>query len=94
MSARITRQQLEAVVTRINVITGNRTNPYTKGEDGKFRANVGCYHLDGAYGGWALYRMNCESGSVNDIFQMGHVSKLDLYRALHAFLAGIEAKNV
>ena len=93
MSERITIRDLEGVCRRINR-TVNGTDyqePWTKDEDGHNRASIGVYYLDGAYGGYALYRMATESGGVSDVLGLGHLSKRELYHSMHAFLRGIEA---
>lgn len=86
----ITRSNLEAVVKRLNIMTGNSIDPYTKDEAGQFTANIGNYHLSGAYGGVSLHRMATDGGGVSDVFGCGHVTKRDLYDRLHAYLNGIE----
>lgn len=48
---RIRLADLEFLVERINIITGNNTESYTKDENGKYTANIGNYYLSGAYGG-------------------------------------------
>lgn len=93
MSARITLANLEAIVKRINMMTNSPLEPYTKLKNGKFVANIGNYHLDGAYGGYALHRMDNKGGGVQDVLRVGHVSKPDLYYQLHSFIAGLEAAN-
>lgn len=93
MSQRITLANLEAVVRRINIMTKSPLEPYTKGKNGKYKANIGNYHLDGAYGGYALHRMDSEGGGVQDVLRVGHVSKPDLYYQLHSFIAGLEARR-
>jgi hypothetical protein len=87
---RITRKHLEPVVARLNRETNSPASPWTCGEDGKYRANIGNYRLSGAYGGWSLHRMVNESGGVSDVFSCGHVPARDLYNQLHAYLRGIE----
>lgn len=87
----ITKADLDAVVKRINLITKSPETSYTKTSDGKFIANSGNYHLDGAYGGWALHRMCNKGGGVNDVFQVGHVSKREIYGLMQAFIRGIAA---
>ena len=91
MKNKITRKNLEAVVLRINEMTGNPVAAYTKSADGKYVANVGNYHLDGAYGGYALHRMQSTGGGIQDVFRIGHVSKRELYNSMFAFIEGIEA---
>lgn len=89
---RITEKHLQAAVDIINRVTGNALSPYTK-IGGKFTANIGNYHLDGAYGGYSLEQMVSESGAVSDVFRCGHVSKRDLYNRMQAFLTGLETKT-
>jgi len=82
-------KELESLVTAINEITGNNTAEWTR-KDGKTTANIGNYHLDGAYGGYALYQMMNEGGGVHDISSMGHQSKRELGTFLHGFLGGLQ----
>lgn len=88
---RITLDMLERKVTYLNKITGNPSEPYTKGDDGRSRANIGHYCLDGAYGGVALYQLESETGGVRSVFNVGHVPKRELYALICAYIAGIEA---
>lgn len=88
--SRITRKTLQSVVDRLNRETGSPANPWTKGEDGKYRSNIGNFHLSGAYGGWSLHRMINEAGAVSDVFSGGHVPARELYNQIHAYLRGIE----
>jgi hypothetical protein len=68
--------------------------PYTKTPDGKFKANIGCYHLSFAYGGVSLHRMNNEAGGVTTPLICGHVTKIELYNLMQAFISGlIEQSN-
>ena len=83
----ILTKDLQAVVDRINYITGNAPLPYKPIKDGKFKANIGCYHLDWAYGGVALHQIMSKGGGVNDIFG-GHYTKRELYNRMHAWLTG------
>lgn len=86
---RITNRDLEAVVDRINNVLGMPLKPYDR-SSGRSVANVGNYHLSGAYGGYALHRMGNQGGGVSDVFGCGHVTKRDLYNRMHAFLKGLE----
>lgn len=88
---RIKLETLEAVVTRINRITGNPAEPW-RTEGGRNVANIGNYHLSGAYGGYALHQMHNENGGVEDVFRCGHVAKRDLLARMRAFIDGLEAK--
>jgi hypothetical protein len=91
MSDRITIANLEAVVLRINKLLGKPETPWTKNANGVYVSNVGNYHLDGAYGGYALSEMVNTAGGVRDVFG-GHMSKRELYYRMHAFIDGIEAR--
>lgn len=88
---RITRANLDWLVERINKATGNPLTTYTKTKDGKYKANIGNYHLSGAYGGWALEQICSDGGGVHSTFGCGHVPKRDLYNRMRAFLEGLEA---
>ena len=86
---RITRKDLDGAVNRLNRITDNQAEPYT-GEHGKWFANIGNFHISGAYGGVALHQMVNDAGGVRDIFGQGHIPMRDLYNLIHAYLKGIE----
>ena len=86
----ITLKNLQAVVDRINTTTGSPMEQYTS-VNGKLVANIGNYHLSGAYGGYVLHRMDNLSGGITDISQSGYISKRALYDLLHMYLAGYEA---
>ena len=86
---RITEQDLQAAVNRINRMTGSPAEPYAKVGD-KWVAQIGCYHLSHAYGGVALHRMHSDGGGVSDVFG-GHMTKREMYGKLHAFIAGFGA---
>ena len=85
---RITESNLEALVARINDATGSPSEPYTKQPDGRYLAQIGNYHLDIAYGGYALDRMVNEGGGVSVI--IGRGTKRELWDKMHAFLRGFE----
>ena len=83
---RITKQMLQRQVDLINNALGTPLLPWSK-----TGANIGNYHISGAYGGVNLCRMDNESGGVENVFGHGHIPKRDLYCELCAFLAGIDA---
>ena len=85
-----TLKMLESIVDRINKMTNNPIESYSRIDD-KFTANIGNYHLSGAYGGYALHRMHNLGGGVSDVFQCGHVSKREMLNRLNAFIAGYNA---
>ena len=89
----ITKADLQATIDRINRMTGSFLEPYTKeGEvpNQTYKANIGNYHLSGAYGGYALHRMETSGGGIMDVLAVGHVSKRELYNLMHAFIRGID----
>ena len=86
---RITQKDLEAVVNRINAVTGNPETPWKPRESGQgMSANIGNYHLSGAYGGVSLHRMMSDGGGVEDVFRCGHMPKRKLYDKMQAWLDG------
>ena len=89
MTTRITISNLEAVVARINRVTGSPSTPWRR-EGDRNRANIGNYHLSHAYGGVSLHRMANEGGGVTTPLGSGHVPKRELYEQLHAFARGLE----
>ena len=86
---RITEKMLQAKVDYLNKITGNPDAPYAKTEAG-LKANIGNYHISGAYGGVCLHQMVNEGGGVRTPLQAGHVPKRELFDGLCAFIKGIE----
>lgn len=94
MSDRITTKDIEAVCSRINrTVNGEDRSPWERNESGELRAVIGTYTLDGAYGGYALYRIMNEGGGVNDVLQCGHLPKREIYNMMRSFLAGFEARS-
>ena len=89
---RITEKYLQAVCDRINRATNSPMASYVKNTDGTHTAQIGNYHISGAYGGKCLHRMHNEGGGVSDVFGCGHIAKRDLANRMHAFLAGIDSK--
>lgn len=92
MKQQVTQAQLQAVVDRINRITGSPSEPYVKNEDGKHIAQIGNYHLDGAYGGYSLHRMVNAGGGCNDVLMCGHVPKRELLSLMFAYIEGLNEK--
>lgn len=82
----VTFKFLEAQVFRLNRATGSPEQPYVSS-----KAQIGCYHLSGAYGGYALHRMENESGGISDVFRSGHMPKRDLSNRISAMLVGVES---
>ena len=86
---RITNAHLEHQVDTINELTKSPAEPWTS-TGGRSKANVGNYHIDGAYGGVELSRMISDGGGTSAPLGSGHVTKRELYNRLRAFIAGIE----
>jgi hypothetical protein len=93
MSQRVTLARLEAIVKRINIMTHSPLESWSRSPDGKCIAKIGNYHLYGAYGGWALHRMQSPGGGIEDVLQCGYQSKRELERLLFAFIRGLEVKS-
>ena len=85
---RITNKDLEAVVARINRATDSPDTSWTRTDAG-MKANIGNYHISGAYGGVSLHRMVTDGGGITDVFSCGHITKRDLYDRMQAYLAGL-----
>lgn len=83
---RITEANLQAVVDRINRITGSPMVPYVGN-----KAQIGNYHLSHAYGGVCLHRMATDGGGVSSPLSIGHVPRRELYHAMFSFIAGLNA---
>jgi hypothetical protein len=96
MTSRITSKTLDAIAARLNKITNSPAEPYTRTAEGKLQANIGNFHISGAYGGYALYRMVNTSGGVSDVFNCGHMKARELADRMYAYERGIElaAANV
>lgn len=92
MSDRITNKQLEQLCVVLNNSLGTYgvTEPWRRDEDGTLRANIGVFYIDGGYGGVALYRMVTDGGGVTDVFNVGHITKRDLYNRIRALMVGID----
>jgi len=85
---RINQKDLEILADRINEVTKSPKDPWTRA-NGKTKANIGNYHIDGAYGGWKLVRMVNTGGAISEV-TYGFVPKRELYNLMHAFLGGLE----
>jgi hypothetical protein len=89
---KITTKDLENVVRRINIITKNPEKSW-ENKDGKMVSNIGNYHLDGAYGGYALCQMVNEQGGVRSIIS-GFYPKRELYDRMQSYINGLmDAKS-
>lgn len=91
MTQRITLKDLDLLVGRLNRVTNSPETYSDKQPDGGFKANIGHYHLDQAYGGIKLARVYNEGGGITSPCSMGYETKRDAYRIIETFIAGIEA---
>ena len=94
MKERITKATLERMVAHINGITGSPEHAYTRTDEGGLQANIGCYTLSCAYGGYSLERIVNEHGGVTSISGLGHVPARELYNYIRAFVDGYRAAQV
>jgi len=89
----VTKKDLQAVVDRLNRLTGHDPQPWRK-VGAAFVQNPGTYVLDWAYGGVSLDQQAARGadglshGIGGVILHRG--SKRDLYERLHSFIRGIE----
>lgn len=88
MTTRINRAHLDAKADTLNVMMKTPAAPY-RTVDGKAAANVGNYHISGAYGGYCLHRMATEGGGAHDVFSVGHVPARELAGLMSAYMAGM-----
>jgi hypothetical protein len=88
MAQRITVSDLRNLVARVNREMGTPAE-YNGDTGGPFRANVGHYRLDQAYGGYRLTQVVSEGGAERDI--TGRGTARETYHRIHAFLDGAEA---
>jgi len=89
MSQRTTKKDLERIVLRINRALNRPEEPYGKDENGRFKANLGNFHISGAYGGVALEEIQTDGGGVRRVSTDGYNTKRKLFTWCSAFLAGI-----
>jgi hypothetical protein len=85
------KKDIQPAVDRLNRIMGKPPQPYVRGEDGRYRAQIGNYHIDQSYGAYALVQMVNEASGVRDVLG-GRFSKRELYHNIHSYIRGIEAE--
>ena len=92
---RITDKQLDNLATWLNELTDSPKEYSYRDQDGKFRSNVGNYHISHAYGGVCLHRIVNEGGGVTCPIIGGHVPKRELLHLMHAYIKGLlDAKEL
>mgnify|MGYP003153113498 FL=1 len=88
---RITKDDLQNLVDRINTIEGYAKEPYDTSKPG-CNPNPNVYHLDWAYGGVCLIQMMDKGTGVRSIIP-GFGTKKELYEKLQILLQGMEITN-
>lgn len=90
MTNRITQKDLEHLVRRINETLNRPTDRYSKDETtGRYKSNIGNFHLSYAYGGAALEETKSDGGGVRRVSTGGYGTKRELYIWMSAYLAGL-----
>lgn len=87
--SQITLGMLKAKIDYLNELTNSPLKPYSE-VDGKYKANIGNFHLYQAYGAYGLHRMVNEGGGITDKHIYGLHSKKELFYRLNAFINGLE----
>ena len=88
---RITEKMLQARIDYLNEITGNPAAPYVKDENGKYKAQIGNYHLSHAYGGVSVHQMSNECCGISEPLFSGYGTKRECFDAIYSFINGYEA---
>ena len=97
MGHRYKMADLTGLVDRLNRTTGAEAKAYRDATEREKAAgfysvaNIGTYYLEGAYGGHKLVQIVNHGGGVRDVLGTGYVSKRELYRAIGAYLDGMDA---
>lgn len=88
--------QLEALVERINTVTGNPVKSWERVTDasGRIRtiAQIGNYHLDWAYSGVQLVQMVNEGGGIR-VITPGFGTKRECFYQMRAYLDGLTERQ-
>ena len=65
----VKESDIQAVLDEVNVTLDQPTESWTKGPDGKFKANVGTYQLGAAYGGYRIEKIMNTGGAIMPLSQ-------------------------
>ena len=87
---RIYEKDLRNLIEYINELTNSPKQSYAKQDDGTYKAQIGNYHLEGAYGGYNVARICTDGGGITQPLGGGYHTKRELYEKLHAFIRGID----
>ncbi len=87
---RITIKHLRAQCEHLNRITNSPVKPYIPRPDGKgCIAQVGCFIIDQAYGGYQLARIMNEGGGQTAPIGLGFVPARECYNRISAYINGL-----
>lgn len=86
---RITKSILQRKIDYLNHVSGQPPEAWSRDSEGKLKANIGCYHRSGAYGGHSLQQMVNEGGGIRSVFNVGHISARELAGLIDAYILGI-----
>lgn len=81
MNKRITMENLQSCVDRLNMMVNGGVESYING-----KPKPGAYVLDGAYGGWQLSRYCNAAGAVSEVSCGGYVSKRELWDIMQSII--------
>ena len=88
-STRTTIMDLHNIATRINRLTKSPENQFAKNADGKTKFSVGNFHIDCAYGGYRMERVESENGAISDVCNQGYMPASALKSCMLAFIAAL-----
>lgn len=86
MTSRITKAHLEAKIDWLNHVLGRPKTPWTRDESGRMSANIGNFHLGGAYGRTQIQEMVSSGGGVRT--HSGYETKRGIAARLDSMAAG------
>ena len=84
---RTSSKDIQRLVDLLNKLTDSPAEPWA-GQGATFKANVGCFHIEHAYGAPRLVRMVTEGGGERDISP--RLPNGELARWINAYIAGFE----
>lgn len=89
---RVTEKQLNEAIEYLNGLMGTPVERHTF-KDGKYKANIGNYHMDCAYGGYKLVQNVNDGGGIRTVSNGGYGTKRELLTFIHAYCDGILAQR-
>ena len=90
---RVTLNQLQATVDRLNRLVGMPLSPWTRDDKGHNVAVIGAYYLEGAYGGYNLACMVNDCGGIQQPIGGGFKTKRECRDLILAYINGIERQK-